>query len=142
MSFLEKVKNISDLTVVDEFGGRGNPKFITKFYLVLRLFDDNGEEIELTFTDLIDAISNNHIVFSDYIGTTNYTLGVDASDQKSDFIASDFVYRNGCNIITILVNSFASNASICVKIESTTDVIISSTYLGGEPSCCYLEKKI
>lgn len=55
MSFLDKVKYINQLAVVDEFGGRGHADKITRFYIVFRVTDGSGNDIEVTKEEMEDG---------------------------------------------------------------------------------------
>ena len=143
MSFLDKVKYINMLSVVDEFGGRGNADKITRFYIAFRTSDENSCEIEVTKAEIEEAILDKNIIITDYPGNRQYTLGVLKSNaNKCDFVMTDKSYTNHVNLIGIDVGAFTGTASICVSFRKNDNSVIASTsYLSDFPSTFFLHKK-
>jgi len=143
MSFIDKVKYINQLAVVDEFGGRGHADKITRFYIVFRVTDENGSDIEVTKEEAEEAVLEKNIVLVDYLNTKAYTLGVLASNPDNcDFIMAGKLYKSNTNLIGVDVAKFSENASICVSFRNSDDsVIAETTYLSDFPSCFFLNKK-
>lgn len=143
MSFIDKVKFINQLVVVDEFGGRGHADKITRFYIVLRVTDKAGNEIEVTTGEVEEAITAKNIVLSDYLNNREFTLGVlTKNPDNCDFIMVGKLYYNNVNLIGIDVAKFSENASICVTFRNDdSSVIMSTSYLSDFPSCFYLHNK-
>ncbi|WP_277973503.1 hypothetical protein [Pantoea agglomerans] len=143
MSFVDKVKYINQLAVVDEFGGRGHADKITRFYIVLRVTDGNGEDIEITAAEVEEAVKGNNIVLCDYLNNREFTLGVlEKNPDNCDFIVVGKLYQNNTNLIGIDVREFKENASVCVMFRDNAGAVIASTtYLSDFPSCFFLNKK-
>lgn len=142
MSFIDIVKNVRQLSVIDEFGGRGSAGKIKKFYIVFRVTDESGSEIEVGKMDVESAVLNNNLVISDYMGNAEYTLSVLNNNPKNThFIVSKVEYKFNSNIITVDVREFKGNASISVKFKRGSEVIASTCYLSDSPSCFFLSKK-
>jgi hypothetical protein len=151
MSFVDTVKYVRQLQVVDEFGGRGDVNNISQFYIIFRATDDSGNEIHVSKEDVEAALKEDvpDIILTDYIGKTEWkiaTLGEDNLHFELDGV--DF--RNNVNIITIKIrDSFKEDTTICVRFQqdvkddagSTKKVeLVSSCYLSDFPSCFFLNK--
>lgn len=142
MSFIHNVKYVRQLSVIDEFGGRGHPARIKKFYIIFRVTDGDGSEISVSKTDVEEAVLSKYLVISNYIGDVEYTLGVlEHNPNKDHFIVNKIDYKYNTNIITVGVRDFEGNASISVKFKNDNQVIASTSYLSGSPSCFFLSKK-
>lgn len=142
MSFIDSIKYIDRLSVVDEFGGRGDKNDISKIYISLKVTDENGNPIEISFGDIKNAASEGQIIVSDYMGITNYSIGI-ADTDKTNFIVTDSIYKWNTNIITLKPSTFSGRISLCVKFrkQNNDDDIISSTcYLSDFPSTAYFSK--
>lgn len=143
MSFVEKIKYIRTLSVVDEFGGKGDAGKIRKFYIVFRIADLNGSFVSVSKPEVLEAVQNKNIVISDYIGEAVFTTGVlDDNPQNDHFIISDIAYRFDYNILTVKVASFSDDVSISVKFKDGDDVIATTSYLSDIPSGFFLSKKL
>lgn len=143
MSFIEKVKYISQLAVVDEFGGRGHADKINRFYIVFRVTDESGNDIEVTAGEVEDAVKAENIILCDYLDNRRFTLGVlEKKPDNCEFIVVGKLYKNNTNLIGVDVAEFSENASICVTFRNEADsVIASTTYLSDFPSCFFLNNK-
>jgi len=143
MSFLDKIKYINMLSVVDEFGGRGHSDKITRFNIAFRVTDENGCETEVTKGEVEEAILDKNIVITNYPGNREYTLGVLKNNpDKCDFVMMDKSYRNYVNLIGVDVREFRDNASICVSLRKNDGSVIASTsYLSDFPSTFFLNGK-
>jgi len=143
MSFLNKVRYINMLSMVDEFGGRGNADKITRFYIAFRASDENSCDIEVTKAEIEEAIFDKNIVITDYTGSREYTLGVLKSNaNKCDFVMASMSYKNNVNLIGINVGAFNGTASICVSFRKIDNSVIASTsYLSDFPSTFFLNRK-
>jgi hypothetical protein len=75
MRFIDKVKYINQLAVVDEFSGRGHADKITHFCIVLRVTDGSENVIEVTKEEVEEAISEKNIVLFDYLNNRKFFLG-------------------------------------------------------------------
>jgi hypothetical protein len=142
MSFIDSIKYIERLSVVDEFGGRGGKDKISKIYICLKVTNENGEPIEISFGDIKNAATEGKIVVSDYMGVTNYDVGINKTDN-SQFIVSDAVYKWQTNIITLEPVKFSGNISLCVKFRNENNdknIITSTCYLSDFPSAAYFSK--
>ncbi|WP_277972987.1 hypothetical protein [Pantoea agglomerans] len=129
MSFVDKVKYISQLAVVDEFGGRGHADKITRFYIVLRVTDGSGNEVEVTAAEVEEAVAAKNIVLCDY-------------PDNDDFIVSGRQYKNNTNFIVVGLGGFSGSTSLCVSFRNDDGSVIASTaYLSDFPSCFFLNKK-
>jgi len=139
MSFIDSIKHIERFAVIDEFGGRGNPEKIRRFYIVLRVTDDNGELIEITFGDIKSAVSAGQLSLTDYVGFTDVSLGLDDSSQ---FRVTNAEYHNNSNFISVEPAAFSGSLSVCAKIQEKKDgnLITSTCYLSDFPSTFYLSK--
>jgi hypothetical protein len=139
MSFIDSVKYIERFAVTDEFGGRGKPEKINCFYIVLRVTDENGEPIEITFGDIEDAVRNEQLVLTDYVGFTDTPLGL-ADDSL--FKVTDAKYHKENNFIYVKPVTYTGDISVCVKIQEEKDggLIASTCYLSDFPSTFYLSK--
>lgn len=143
MSFVDKVKYISQLAVVDEFGGRGHADKITRFCIIFRVTDGSGNEVEVTTAEVEEAVKAKNIVLCDYLDNKEYTLGVAAKNpDNDDFIVSGRQYKNNTNLIVVDMGGFSGNTSLCVSFRNNDgSVIASTTYLSDFPSCFFLNKK-
>lgn len=139
MSFIDSVKHIERFAVTDEFGGRGSPDKIHRFYIVLRVMDDAGEPIEITFGDIQAAVTAGQLVLTDYMGFTDTPLGL---DENSPFRVRDARYYNNTNFIYVDPVTFSGDISVCAKIKEKKDgdLIASTCYLSDFPSAFYLSK--
>lgn len=139
MSFIDSVKHTERFAVIDEFGGRGNPEKIRRFYIVLCVTDDNGEPIEITFGDIEDAVRNEQLVLTDYVGFTDIPLGL---EDDSLFKVTDSKYYKENNFIYVEPVKYTGDISVCVKIQEKKDgdLIASTCYLSDFPSTLYLSK--
>lgn len=144
MSFLDKVKYINMLSVVDEFGGRGNADKITRFYIAFRVSDENSCDIEVTKAEIEEAILDKNIVITDYTESREYTLGVLKNNAaKCDFVMASKIYKNNVNLIGINTGGFNDTASICVSFRKDDGSVIASTsYLSDFPSTFFLNGKL
>ncbi|QIU88414.1 hypothetical protein [Yokenella regensburgei] len=141
MSFIDSIKYIQQLNVIDEFGGRGRSNKISKFYIILKVTDESGNPIEISFGDVSDAVKNGQFVISDYIGLKDYSTG-NIGDSGSDFILKDAVYRFEDNIITFEPSLLARSTSVSVKFKNDRNdiaVIASTCYQSDFPSTFYLD---
>jgi hypothetical protein len=143
MSFIDKVKYINQLAVVDEFGGRGHVDKITRFCIVFRVTDKSGNDIEVTNAEIEDAVKAKNIVLCDYLDNKEFTLGVaEKNPDNCDFIVSGRQYKNNTNLVVVDVRDFKDNASLCVSFRNDdSSVIASTTYLSDYPSCFFINKK-
>lgn len=142
MSFIDKVKYINQLTVVDEFGGRGLADKISRFYIAFRVTDENGSEIEVTKEEVEEAILDKNIVISDYMGSREFTLGVLRNNpDKCDFVMTGKLYKYNINMIGVDVREFRDNACICVSFRKKGSEIVSTTYLSDFSSTFFLNRK-
>ena len=142
MSFIDAIRYIEQLSVIDEFGGRGRASKISKFYVILKVTDGEGNAIEIPFADIQNAISNGQFVISDYIGLNDYSTG-NINDNVSAFIIKDAVYKWDSNIITIEPTPTAKSTSVSVKFKnsrSDSDVIVSTCYQSDFPSTFYFDR--
>jgi hypothetical protein len=140
MSFIDSVKHIEQLAVIDEFGGRGSPDKIRRFYIILRVMDDNGELFEITSGDIRDAVNAEQLVLADYMGFNKIPL---ADNENGDFMYVGAIYKDGTNFIVVDPIKYTGNISICVKIlkEKGGDILASTCYLSDFPSTFHLSKK-
>jgi hypothetical protein len=143
MSFIDKIKYINQLAVVDEFGGRGHADKITRFCIIFRVTDGSGNEIEVTTTEVEEAVKAKNIVLCDYLDNKEYTLGIAAKNPDNcDFIVAGMAYKNNTNLIVVDMGRFSDNTSLCVSFRNDDgSVIASTTYLSDFPSCFFLNKK-
>ncbi|MGV2814526.1 hypothetical protein [Enterobacter cancerogenus] len=153
MSFIDTVKYVRQLSVVDEFGGRGDASNISKFYIVFGIMDDNGNNLQVSLEEIEAALMDDipGLVVTDYMGTEEWHIGLLDKDVTSYFKLAGVDFRNNVNIITVKVNeSFTQDAAICVKFQqSVTDdegkltkaELVSSSYLSDFPSTFYLKKR-
>ncbi|ADP10404.1 hypothetical protein EJP617_07230 [Erwinia sp. Ejp617] len=142
MRFIETVKHVRQLSVIDEFGGRGNAGKIKEFYIIFRATDGNGTELAVSKNDVEEAVLNNCISICNYIGDAEYTLGLLERNPNNDhFIVSKVDYKFNSNIITLSVRDFKGYASISVKFKNENKIIASTCYLSGNPSCFFLSRK-
>ncbi|CCP04525.1 hypothetical protein BN439_3502 [Erwinia amylovora Ea644] len=142
MSFIETVKYVRQLSVIDEFGGRGNAGEISEFYIIFRATDGNGTDLSVSKNDVEEAVLNNYIVISNYIGDAQYSLGLLERNPNNDhFIVSKIDYKFNSNVITLSVRDFKGYASISVKFKNANKVFASTCYLSGNPSCFFLSRK-
>jgi hypothetical protein len=139
MSFIDSVKYIERFAVTDEFGGRGKPEKISCFYIVLRVTDENGEPIEITFGDIEDAVRNEQLVLTDYVGFNDISLGL-ADDSL--FKVTDAKYYKENNFIYVKPVKYKGDISVCVKIQGKKDgdLFASTCYLSDFPSTFYLSR--
>lgn len=145
MSFTDKVKHISQFAIIDEFCGRGAADKISRFYIVLRVTDENGNPLQITSDEVKEAIQKvkPNIVLADYLGNNEYTMEM-WSDNPGvcDFLILGNQYRNNVNIMGVDVWKFRASASLCVKIRSDDgSEMASTTYLSDFPSCFFLNRK-
>lgn len=153
MSFIDSVDYISQLSVVDEFGGRGDANKISCFYIVFRVMDDSGNNLQVSLEDIQTTLVAEvpGIVLTDYMGSTEWHIGILDNDSSTYFILDVVEYRNNANIIKVKVkDTFQQNAAICVKFQRsvtddagnvTTTELSSSCYLSDFPSTFYINKK-
>lgn len=153
MSFVDTVKYVRQLSVVDEFGGRGDADNISKFYIVFRATDDSGNDLQVSLNDVEEALQEDvpDIILTDYIGKTTWKIATLDSDTTRYFKLAGVDFRNNANIITVKVkDNFKESTSVCVKFQqdvknddgSTKKVeLVSSCYLSDFPSTFYLKKK-
>lgn len=152
MSFVDTVKYVRQLSVVDEFGGRGDADNISKFYIVFRATDDSGNDLQVSLEDVEDALMEDvpDIILTDYIGKESWKIATLDSDNSHYFKLAGVDFRNNVNIITIKVkDNFKEDTALCVKFQQdvkdadgkTQKVeLVSSCYLSDFPSTCYLKK--
>lgn len=153
MSFVDTVKYVHQLSVVDEFGGRGDAGTISKFYIVFRATDDYGSDLQVSQDDVVAALmaSAPEMLLTDYIGNEEWHIGVLENDPSTYFKLAGVDFRNNVNIITVNVkDTFTQDTAICVKFQenvtdeagkATTAELASSCYLSDFPSTFYLKKK-
>lgn len=141
MNLIDSGRYITNLNIVDEFGGRGDSNRIKKFYISLKVTDAHATEIELSKINIIKAVLDKKIIITNYMGNTDYTLGIlDGNPEKSNFIVSDVIYKLGTNIITIDVGDFYEDASISVRFKTDGGGDFSTCYLSDFPSYFFLSK--
>lgn len=139
MSFIDSVKHIEQLAVIDQFGGRGSPDKIRRFYIILRVMDDNGELIEISSGDIKDAVNDEQLVLTDYMGFNDIPL---TEHDDNHFLYVGAIYKDGTNFIVVDPISYTGDISVCVKIkkEKGGDVFASTCYLSDFPSTFHLSK--
>lgn len=143
MSFIETVKYVRQLIVIDEFGGRGHSEKIKKFYIIFRVADKNGTEVAVSRNEIEEAVLKKYLVISNYMGDEEYTLGLLENNQNSDhFTVSKVDYTFNSNVITLSVRAFQGSSSISVKFKKDNEIIASTCYLSGNSSCFFLSKNI
>ncbi|CAO98071.1 hypothetical protein [Erwinia tasmaniensis] len=141
MSFIETVKYVRQLSVIDEFGGRGSAEKIKKFYIIFRAVDQNGTEVEVSRKEIEEAVLKKYLIISNYIGDEEYTLGLLENNQNSDhFTVSKVDYMFNSNVITLAVREFKGNSSVSVKFKIDSEIIASTCYLSGNSSCFFLSR--
>lgn len=158
MSFVDTVKYVRQLSVVDEFGGRGDADNISKFYIVFRATDDSGNELQVSLEDVEEALmeAEPDIILSDYIGKEVWHIATLDNDNTRYFKLAGVDFRDNVNIITVKVNDIfhtddkIKDTSICVKFlqdvkgddgSTKKAELVSSCYLSDFPSTFYLKKK-
>lgn len=142
MSFVDSIKHIEQLSIIDEFGGRGNAGKINTFHIILRVTDENGNSIEISLDDIKRAASNGQIILSDYIGLANYSVGIN-EDTTKQFIIKDSIYKYHTNIITLSPSEFTGDISLSVKFRANKDDekdIASTAFLSDFPSTFFLSR--
>lgn len=152
MSFIDTVKYVRQLSVVDEFGGRGDADNISKFYIVFRATDDSGNDLQVSLKDVEEALLETvpDIILTDYIGKEEWHIGILENDTTCYFKLAGVDFRNNVNIITVKVkDNFKKDTALCVRFQqdvknndgSTKKVdLVSSCYLSDFPSTFYLKK--
>lgn len=152
MSFVDTVKYVRQLSVVDEFGGRGDADNISKFYIVFRATDDSGNDLQVSLEDVEEAMMEDvpDIILSDYIGKEAWQIATLDNDNSRYFKLAGVDFRDNVNIITVKVrDNFKLDTSLCVRFQqdvksddgSTKKVeLVSSCYLSDFPSTFYLKK--
>lgn len=157
MSFVDTVKYVRQLTVVDEFGGRGDADNISKFYIVFRATDDSGNDLQVSLEDVEEALLEGvpDIILTDYIGNEEWHIGVLKNSDTCYFQLAGVDFRNNANIITVEVKDLfhtdekMKDTSVCVRFQqdvknddgSTKKAeLVSSCYLSDFPSTFYLKK--
>ena len=153
MSFVDTVKYVRQLSVVDEFGGRGDADNISKFYIVFRATDDSGNDLQVSLADVQEALMEDEpdIILTDYIGKEAWSIATLDSDNTHYFKLAGVDFKNNVNIITVKIkDNFKEDTAICVKFQqdvknddsSTKKVeLVSSCYLSDFPSTFYLKRK-
>lgn len=152
MSFVDTVKYVRQLSIVDEFGGRGDANNIRQFYIVFRATDDDGNDLQVSAEDVDAALLkvNPDILLTNYIGNDDWGIAVLSNDNTHNFYLGGVAFKNGFNIITVNVKeTFTGNHAICVKfLQDETDTegnttkveLVSSTYLSDFPSTFYISR--
>lgn len=152
MSFFDTVKYVHQLSIVDEFGGRGGANNISKFYIVFRVMDDNGNNLQVSLEEIEETLLADvpGIILTDYMGSEEWHIGMLDNDDSTYFKLAGVEFRNNVNIVTVKVKeTFAQEAAICVKFQksvtdksgnTTTVELVSSCYLSDFPSTFYLKK--
>ena len=142
MSFIDSIKFIEQLNVVDEFFGRGDVSKINYFYITLKVTDETGSPIQISFDDVSKAATDQQIIISDYAGINNYTLGI-KDDTTKDFTINDVLFKYNTNIIKLSISKFTGNSTISVQFKTDKDDqknIATSCYLSDTPSTFYLSR--
>lgn len=141
MSFVDNIKYVRQLSVVDEFGGLGEPDKISRFYVAFRATDNEGKDIRVSEADVVAAIREKDIVMADWAGLNNYPLAPDAANPDGcNFIFSGCRYRDSINILAItLAGDYRENAGICVRFMDGDTEITSSCYLSPYPSAVFIQ---
>lgn len=150
MSFVDTVKYVNQLAVVDEFGGRGLAEKIRRFYIVFRATDECGNELQVSEDDVKEAVIEKDIIVTNYIGSNEWTISCLLNDHHYFFALEGSSFVNGVNIITVriqdnVVDGYGKpvnlgNTSICVKFKKNDAELISSCYLSDFPSTFFLSK--
>jgi hypothetical protein len=142
MSFVDSIKYIRQLSVVDEFGGLGDASKISRFYVVFRATDSDGEDIEVSETDVVEAIRDKNIEITDWVGLSSYSLAPEAANADGDhFVFGGFQHRNNVNIFEInLAEEFRDDVSFCVRFMDGDTELMSSCYMSSYPSAIFTSK--
>lgn len=143
MSFIDSIKYIEQLNVVDEFFGRGDVSKINNFYITLKVTDETGSPIQISFDDVSKAVTDQQIIISDYAGINNYTLGV-KDDTSKNFFINDVLFKYHTNFIKLSISTFTGNSTISVQFKTDKDDqknIATSCYLSDFPSTFYLSRQ-
>lgn len=153
MSFVDTVKYVRQLSIVDEFGGRGDANSISKFYIVFRATDDSGNDLRVSLEDVEEALMEDEpdIILTDYIGKAAWQIATLDKDDTRYFKLAGVDFRDNANIITVKVKeNFNEDTSLCVRFQrDVRDAdgkknkveLVSSCYLSDCPSTFYLKKK-
>lgn len=153
MSFVDTVKYVRQLSIVDEFGGRGDADDISKFYIVFRATDDSGNDLQVSLEDVLEALMEDvpDIILTDYIGKEVWHIATLDNDDSCYFKLAGVDFRSNVNIITVKVkDNFKQNTALCVKFQqdikdvdgkAQTVELVTSCYLSDFPSTFYLKKK-
>lgn len=142
MSFVDNIKYIRQLSVVDEFGGLGEPGKISRFFVVFRATDNDGQDIRVSDADVVAAIREKDIVIADWAGLNNHSLSPDAANPDGcNFIFSGCRYRDCINILAItLAGDYRENAGLSVRFMDGDTEITSSCYLSPYPSAVFINR--
>jgi len=150
MSFVDTVKYVNQLTVVDEFGGRGLAEKISKFYIVFRATDYSGNELQVSNDEVKEAIEEHDIVITNYMGDETWIIAGLRNDHHYFFAFGGVRFVNGINIITVLIQDNVvdgdgnpvtlGNTSVCVRFNMECSELVSSCYLSDFPSTFFLSK--
>lgn len=143
MSFVDSIKYIRQLSVVDEFGGLGDAGKISCFYVVFRATDSDGEDIRVSEADVVKAIREKDIEITDWVGLSRYSLAPEAANADGyPFVFGDFQYRNNVNILAInLAEEFREDAGLCVRFMAGGTELMSSCYMSSYPSAIFTSKQ-
>jgi hypothetical protein len=144
MSFIDKVKQATHFSIIDEFGGKGRADRITYFYIVLKLIDENGEVVTLNDSDVSSAVGNGNITISNYIGDAEYSIAIlENNPGKSQFVISTVNSNSaGFSFIKVKVTEYFNiDSSISVKFKDGNVEFLSTCYSSYFSSFAYLSRK-
>ncbi|WP_337013689.1 hypothetical protein [Pantoea sp. AS142] len=142
MSFVDNVKYVRQLSVVDEFGGLGEAAKVSRFYVTFRATDDDGQDIRVSEADVVAAIREKDIVIAGWAGLNNYSLAADAANPDGcPFIFSGCRYRDSLNILAIsFAGDYREDAGLSVRFMDGDTEITSSCYLSPFPSAVFINR--
>lgn len=141
MSFVDNIRYVRQLSVVDEFGGLGEPGKVSFFCVAFRATDNDGQDIRVSEADVVAAIKEKDIVMADWAGLNNYSLAPDAANPDGcHFVFSGCWYRDNVNFLRVtLAGDYPENAGICVRFMDGDTEITSSCYLSPYPSAVFIQ---
>lgn len=150
MSFVDTVKYVNQLAVVDEFGGRGLAAKIRRFCIVFRATDENGNNLQVSQDDVTEAVLEKDIVVTNYTGTEEWTIAALLSDHHYFFALEECRFINGVNLITVRIQNDVVDAdgkpvtlgdtAICVRFKKDDAELVSSCYLSDFPSTFFVSR--
>lgn len=142
MSFVDNIKYVRQLSVVDEFGGLGEAGKVSRFYVAFRATDNEGKDIRVSEADVVAAIREKDIVIADWVGLNNYPLAPGAANPDGcRFIFSGCRYRDCVNILAItLAGDYREDAGLSVRFMDGETELTSSCYLSPYPSAVFIHK--